>query len=134
MSSLRELLKHSLQQHQQLFDRIAAVERRLPILDLESTVQATHDLDHLFLEIQNTDQEIIATLHSVDTDLFSDLLEKRLEMGRNVVGQYQKITPKLQTRLAGYKTELFKIKHGLQTMSGYTQSSSQTGRLINTSN
>ena len=134
MSSLRELLEHSVHQHQRLCERITAIERRLPLLDLESTVQATHDLDHLFLEIQTTDQEIIATLNSSDTDLFSDLLEKRLELGRNVLVQYQKITPKLQTRLAGYRTELFKIRHGLQTMSGYAPSSSKTGRLINTSN
>jgi len=37
------------------------------------------------------------------------------------------------TRLAGYKAELFIIKHGLQTMGGYTHGAAAAGAIIDTS-
>ena len=133
MADLRELLEQSVVQHQQLHERLAAIEKGLPLLDLESTVQATSDLDCLFKKIQNTDQQVLANLKPMDTDQYIDLIEQRLELGQTLVRQYEKITPKLQTRLAGYKAELLKIRHGLQTMGGYTNPSAQGGGLINTS-
>jgi len=133
MADLRELLEQSVVQHQQLHERLAAIEKGLPLLDLESTVQATSDLDCLFKKIQNTDQQVLANLKPMDTDQYIDLIEQRLELGQTLVRQYEKITPKLQTRLAGYKAELLKIRHGLQTMGGYANPSAQGGGLINTS-
>jgi len=134
MTDLRELLEQSVAQHQQLHQRLTAIEKRLPLLDLESTVQATSDLEYLFRKIQQTDQQILAGLKPMDTDQYTDLIEQRLELGQTLVDQYEKITPKLQTRLAGYKAELLKIRHGLQTMGGYANPSAKAGGLINTSN
>lgn len=134
MTTLHDLLKQSVLQYQQLYEKITSIRRRLPLLDFLTTVQEKEDLDLLFEEIQETDRQILAVLDSVDIDLYTDLLEQRLELGHNVLAQYQEITPKLLTRLAGYRTELLKIRHGLQTIGGYATPSSNSGQLINTCN
>jgi hypothetical protein len=134
MKNLRKLLEQSVTQHQQLHQCLTAIEKRLPLLDLESTVQATSDLDYLFNEIQKTDQQVLVDLKPMETDQYIHLIHQRLELGQTLVSQYERITPKLQTRLAGYKAELLKIRHGLQTMGGYANSGAPTGGLIDTSN
>jgi hypothetical protein len=63
-----------------------------------------------------------------------DLIEQRLQLGETLMVQYQSILPKLKTRLAGYRAELLKIRHGLRTMSGYSSGRDRTGGIINTSN
>lgn len=133
MADLHELLKQSVAQHQQLHERLSAIEKRLPLLDLESTARATIDLDILFKAIQHTDEQVLIGLKPMDTDQYKDLIEQRLKLGRTLVAQYEEITPKLQTRLAGYKAELLKIRHGLQTMGGYANPTAKAGGLINTS-
>jgi len=134
MSTLHELLQRSVAQHRQLHDRMTAIEKRLPILDLESTIKASDDMDMLFLAIQNTDQQILAIMDADSASRHIDLIEQRMELGRILLDQYKSITPKLKTRLAGYKAELFKIRHGIQTMGGYAPPPSKAGRIINTAN
>jgi len=134
MKDFQELLRQSVVQHQRLHDRLCAIEKRLPILDLESTVQAADDMDALFTAIQMTDQQILAVMDAEIAAEHSDLIEERLRLGKTLQQQYQMILPKLKTRLAGYKAELFKIKHGLQTMGGYTHGATPAGSIINTSN
>ena len=134
MEDFQQLLRQSVVQHQRLHDRLSAIEKRLPILDLESTVQAADDMDALFTAIQMTDQQILAVMDAEIAAEHSDLIEERLRLGRSLQQQYQMILPKLKTRLAGYKAELFKIKHGLQTMGGYTHGSTMAGGIIDTSN
>ncbi len=134
MTNLRKLLEQSIAQHRRLEAYITAIEKRLPLLDFEATSQATNDLNSLFQEIQSTDQQLMDGLRPLDTDHYTDLIEQRMELGKTLVDQYKKITPKLQTRLVGYKAELLKIKHGLQTMGGYSAQSSRSGGIINTSN
>ena len=134
MDTLRELLEQSIAQHRQLHTCITAIEKRLPLLDFVSTSQATDDLNSLFKNIQATDQQLLAGLRPLDTGNYTDLIEQRMELGKILVEQYKKITPKLQTRLVGYKAELVKIRHGLQTMGGYSAQPSKAGRIINTSN
>ncbi len=134
MSNLHSLLKKSVEQHQRLHHRLSAIEKRLPILDLDATVQASEDMDTLFSALQKTDQEIMAIL---DADLVAEhgaLIEQRLQLGETLMAQYQTILPKLKTRLAGYRAELLKIRHGLRTMSGYSSGQDRRGGIINTSN
>ena len=134
MEDLQQLLRQSVIQHQRLYDRLRVIEKKLPILDLESTVQAADDMDALFTAIQMTDQQILAVMDAEIAAEHSGLIEERLRLGRSLQQQYQMILPKLKTRLAGYKAELFKIKHGLQTMGGYTHGSTMAGGIIDTSN
>lgn len=134
MSKFHELLQQSVVQHRRLHNRLSAIEKRLPILDLESTVRAADDMDALFTAIQVTDQQILTIMDAEIAAEYSDLIEERMELGQTLLHQYQMILPKLKTRLAGYKAELFKIKHGLQTMGGYVHGSAVAGGIINTSN
>ncbi len=134
MKDFQKLLRQSVVQHQRLHDRLRAIEKRLPILDLESTVQAADDMDALFTAIQLTDQQILTVMDAEIAAEHSDLIEERLQLGKTLQQQYQMILPKLKTRLAGYKAELFKIKHGLQTMGGYTHGATAAGSIIDTSN
>ena len=134
MATLRELLEQSVAQHRKLQAYITAIEKRLPLLDFQATSRATTELNFLFQEIQATDQQLLAGLGPMDTDNYIDLIEQRVKLGKSLVDQYEKITPKLQTRLVGYKAELLKIRHGLQTMGGYSAQSSRAGGIINTSN
>ncbi len=133
MKDFQELLRQSVVQHQRLHVHLSAIEKRLPILDLESTVQAADDMDALFSAIQLTDQQILAVMDAETAAEHSDLIEERLQLGKTLQQQYQKILPKLKTRLAGYKAELFIIKHGLQTMGGYIHGTAAAGAIIDTS-
>ena len=134
MENFQQLLLQSVVQHRRLHDRLSAIEKRLPILDFESTVKAADDMDALFTAIQMTDQQIMAVLDAEIVAEYSDLIEERLQLGKILQQQYQMILPKLKTRLAGYKAELFKIRHGLQTMGGYTHGATMAGGIIDTSN
>ena len=134
MEDIQQLLHQSVIQHQRLYDRLRVIEKRLPILDLESTVQAADDMDALFTAIQMTDQQILAVIDAEMAEEYRDLLEERLRLGKTLQQQYQIILPKLKTRMAGYKAELFKIKHGLQTIGGYGHGTVMTGGIIDTSN
>ena len=134
MTDLRKLLSRSVEQHQQLYNCLRGIEKRLSLLDLESTVEATVELENRFNRIQHTDREILSLLRPMDTDRYRDLLEQRLQLGRDLVDLYATLTPKLRTRLAGYRAELVKIRQGLQTMNGYSSTGTTAGGLINTSN
>jgi hypothetical protein len=134
MTDLHALLKKSVDQHQRLHTRLTAIEKRLPILDLDATVQASEDMDILFSALQKTDQEIMAVLDAELVTEHGDLIEQRLQLGETLMVQYQTILPRLKTRLAGYRAELLKIRHGLRTMNGYSSGQDRTGGIINTSN
>ena len=134
MKDFQQLLRQSVIQHRRLHDRLSAIEKRLPILDLESTVQAADDMDALFTAIQVTDQQILTSMDVEIAKEYSDLIEERMKLGKTLLQQYALILPKLKTRLAGYKAELFKIKHGLQTMGGYSHGTVPAGGIIDTSN
>ncbi len=134
MTTFHQLLQQSVLQHQRLYTRLLAIEKRLPLLDLEATVQAADDMDTLFTAIQVTDQQILTSLNAEIAAEYNDLIEERMELGKNLLKQYEMILPKLKTRLAGYKAELFKIRHGLQTLSGYTHGTPTAGGIIDTSN
>ena len=134
MSDLHALLKKSVDQHQRLHNRLTAIEKRLPILDLDATVRASEDMDILFSALQKTDQEIMTVLDAELVTEHGDLIEQRLQLGETLMAQYKTILPKLKTRLAGYRAELLKIRHGLQTMNGYSSGQDRTGGIINTSN
>lgn len=132
--NLRQLLDDSLVQHQELHDKLTAISKQLPVLDMDSAVKAAGYFDNIFREIRRTDQEIFTVLNEDTVEEYRELIAGRMEIGAVVAEQYQSIIPKLQTRLAGYKTELSKINHGLHTMNGYADSKQKTGSIINTAN
>ncbi len=132
--SLKQLLGNSLVQHQGLHDKLTALAGQLPILDMESTVQAVDYLNNIFQKIKATDQQIFSLLDENTVREYHELVTGRMAIGGIVTEQYRAIIPKLQTRLAGYRTELLTIQHGLHTMSGYADSSRTAGSIINTAN
>ncbi len=131
---LRQLLDDSLVQHQGLHDKLTAISKQLPVLDMDSAVKAAENIDNIFREIKTTDQGIFSVLDEDTVAEYRELIAGRMEIGAVVAAQYQSIIPRLQTRLAGYRAELLKIKQGLHTMNGYADSKQKTGSIINTAN
>ncbi|WP_457572969.1 hypothetical protein [Desulfolithobacter sp.] len=130
-------MEKSLNLYRELKVTMELIERKLPLFDLETTLQAADKLEDLHKRIVAADKELLGAVQSSTAENMKRMtvsFARRKDLLTDILKQNNELLPKLQTRLTGYRTELLKIKNGITTMQGYQQHTDGRGRHINTTN
>ncbi|BCO08490.1 hypothetical protein GF1_08660 [Desulfolithobacter dissulfuricans] len=130
-------MEKSMDLYRELKVTMDQIEEKLPVLDLETTLQSADGLEQLHKRIVAADEELLEAVQSDTAEnmkRMTDSFARRKELVTDILEQNRKLLPKLKTRLTGYRTEILKIKNGIVTMQGYQQHTDGRGRHVNTAN
>lgn len=118
-TDIEQAMEDSLALYRRLKGVMDAIEKRLPLCDATATARAAEELGHLQGQILDMDRKLLQALRPEDVAGIRGQMERRRILISEILEQNRVLLPKLKSRLAGYRTELLKIRSGITSMQGY---------------
>lgn len=134
MSTFNELEQQSLREYNTFLDLTLALEGSLEPIDTDKVRQLTSELEQIKQTIRATDEKLNRYFEEGHHVPEKSLSAKRIELMQKIVSKNKALSPKIQAMMAMQSSELATIRHGRNTLDGYANPSSKTGRIINTAN
>ncbi|GEM_PF-3109605 len=134
MTELQREMEASMKLYRRLQAHMEAMERRLPLLDIAATLEATRELESLHDQIVAKDSRLLDLLDPANVSEIVEQVQERRLLIETILALNRSLAPKLKTRLAGYRDELLRIRSGITSMQGYQYSTDRRGQRLDTVN